>query len=122
MNTLAVLTEARDAAQNELTQAEVALLEATVRAEEAREAARRLEAAVAALNGETSAPTSALRADVGPPDNGGESAEGRQAGSRPAPAPNPYGHLKCTGCGTQGNMLPGAHGMMVCQTCGNMLG
>ena len=112
MNPLQALTEALDGAQNELKSAEIALLEAKVRAEEARMAESRLSAAVAALKGEIS----------GPPDpQPEERAEKPRKEVNSAPD-NPYGHLKCSGCGVQGNMVPGAHGMFVCQTCGNMVG
>lgn len=117
MNPLETLTEALDSAQNELKSAEIEYLNAQVRVQEARTASERLEAAVAALKGDISAPS-----EPQPQETGGESAEGRQSGSRPDPAPNPYGHLKCSGCGEQGKMFPGKHNMLVCQACGNMVG
>ena len=119
MNPLQTLAEALDGAQNELKSAEIALLEAKVRAEEARMAESRLAAAVAALKGEIPSPESALRADEGSQLEEGVEKSRKEVNSAPN---NPYGHLKCSGCGVQGNMVPGAHGMFVCQTCGNMVG
>ena len=52
LDVAAALDKSLHEAQNELAGAEIALLEATARAEEARDASLRLKAAVAALSGE----------------------------------------------------------------------
>ena len=131
MNPLETLTEALDAAQNELKSAEIGFLEAQVRVEEARRASERLETAVAALKGEFSAPTE--------PPTGGETAEGRQSGSRPDSASkpkkvqedlsNPYRNTKCPGCGVTGKLHEHVKQapsgavvkMLVCGKCNNQM-
>ena len=126
---MSLLAEPLEAAQTELASAEIAFIEASARVEAAREAAQRLEAATAALNGET---------PVGPPAKQGyllkkedyppiapppAQSEERAASAALSPeefdkerrrkqrkrekeqiANNPLGHLKCPGCGVTGKM------------------
>jgi hypothetical protein len=128
-----LLDEPLEKAQTELALAEVAFIEATARVESAREAAARLVAAVAALNGETPVGPSATFEDQGksaerpdhtppeayPADRPPERAEAaamspeefdkerirrQRAREKEQIANNPLGHLKCPGCGVQGKM------------------
>ena len=124
----AALDKSLHEAQNELTGAEIALLEATARAKEAREASLRLKAAVAALSGE-SPPATALNvplhgADLDSKPNNGGSTPSRAAiqeltseqfdaerkrrqrkREKEVQDNNPLAHLKCAGCGTLGTLV-----------------
>lgn len=154
---LQTLEEELDRAQTEQTAAEMALLEAKARASSASESARKLEAAVAALKGEApplrdgtatpeQQPENAPK-DVQPGENRRKEGEpgfdpvtdltpeeyeeyrrkkDRQK-AKEAVQNNPYGQIKCSGCGSQGSlhesMLQAPNGgmlkMLVCGKCGN---
>lgn len=108
MDVVYALQEALDSAQSELAAAEVALLEATARANSARESAARLESAVAALNGSSPPPA---------------------AKPRKKDSNNPLADVKCQGCGSIGKMaeqvVAAPSGttvrMLVCGNCGNQV-
>lgn len=136
-------------AQDEHSEAEICLIEASARAETAREAVSRLEAAVAALNGET---------PVGPPAQSSDYEQQGKNAERPDHTPeraamaelspeefdeqrkrkqkqrkqdeidnNPHGTMKCPGCGVIGQMAEsvlttaggGSVRMLVCGNCRN---
>ncbi len=128
MNTLETVEGALDTAQTELAGAEIALLEATARAGDARKEASRLEAAVAALRGESppatpsNVPLHGADSDS-KPDNGG-STPSRAANQeltaeefdkdrkrrqrkreKEIQENNPLAHVKCAGCGELGSMV-----------------
>lgn len=122
------LSKALEDAQTEQADAEVALIEARVRANEAADEVSRLSAAVAAMTGEKT-----LRGSSEHPER---SVHAREAvGENPTPATkpkkeevyNPLAHLKCRGCGTKGKMaeqyVTAPSGaivrMLVCGDCGN---
>ena len=146
MDALEGVESALDDAQTELTQAEIALIEATARAEEARMSASRLEAAVAALRGEPPAAvetTPELReqsieagpsqrselADLSPEEFDKQRKRKQRAREKVEQANNPLAHLKCTGCGLLGTLVPqmittpgGATVQMLsCSSCGNQV-
>lgn len=123
MNPLETLTEALDAAQNELKSAEIGFLEAQVRVEEARRASERLETAVAALKGEFSGPT----APQTPPEAPSEPEKPKK---RPQEdLNNPYRNTKCPGCGVTGKLHEHVKQapsgavvkMLVCAKCSNQM-
>ena len=151
MDALEGVESALDEAQTELTQAEIALIEATARAEEARKDASRLEAAVAALRGEpppavNDTSESGIESDSNPDDEGSSPSRRpiqdlspeefdkqrkrkQRAREKEAQANNPLAHLKCTGCGLLGTLVPqmittpgGATVQMLsCSSCGNQV-
>lgn len=107
------LIKALDAAQAELAQAEISLLKSTTAAEEARIGASRLEAAVAALRGESPAATTkspedfhAPTLDMTPEEFEAHRRRRARAREQENQANNPYASLKCTGCGSVGSMSP----------------
>ncbi len=133
MEALEVLSNSLDAAQNELTGAEIALIEATARAEAAREAQARLKSAVAALSGEpppAAAPVAVetvigvataedtligaedtpipsdrtAAADMTPEEFDAERKRKQRLRKREEMANNPFAHIKCSGCGQMGTM------------------
>jgi len=142
---LTQLTEARDKAQNELAQAEIALIEATAVAEGLREEAFKLEAAVAALTGakppaepQTAvqdtqiAPADTPKGDIHemtPEQFDAERKRKQRAKEKAAQANNPLAHVKCGGCGTAGTlvdqMVQAPSGatirMMTCTKCNNQI-
>ena len=153
METLDILKQACGKAQSEMALAELQLAEATAKADALRTEAARLEAAVAALTGEPppaaySAPIEVATPETTPtppnttPTPGREDTaemtkeefdahrRQRQAQKRKEEqANNPYAHIKCSGCGSQGTMgetiMQAPSGapvrMMVCGSCGNQL-
>ena len=135
-------------AQTEKQVADIALMEATARAEVASDAATRLESAVAALEGTKvpSPPTAACesKADIIIDSNderrnlsyeefeADRKVRQRQAkrdAKKAAEANNPYAHLKCNGCGRTGSLqdtvMRAPSGatvrMMVCSGCNNQI-
>lgn len=111
---------------------EVEFLELQAQLADRREAVRRLQAAVDALEGRLQ-PAQSGSSAVEPPSDTRE-----VAGSNPAPttkqpsAPepvNPLAHLKCKGCGTTGSLqqaiLQSSGGMPIsmlsCTDCGNQM-
>lgn len=130
MDALEILKEKHRESQNELAAAELALIEAQVRAENARTNSARYEAAVAALSGEP--PPAAVSTPVETPKevieaentpNGAEDTPSRDDMAELSPeefdkarkrrqrqrqkeemANNPYAHVKCSGCGSLGTM------------------
>ena len=125
MNVEDALVAALDAAQNELAEAEVALLEAKARAEAARTAASRLKAAKAALDGAPITTSEAQPAEQRTPNPQGE---GSTPSRRAKPEDNnPLAHLKCKGCGKVGSLseqyMTAPSGalvrMLVCGSCKN---
>lgn len=133
MEALEVLSNSLEAAQDELTIAELALIEATARAEAAREAQARLKSAVAALSGEpppaadripvettigvataentpigyedTPIPTDRkAAADMTPEEFDAERKRKQRLRKKEEQANNPYAHIKCSGCGSMGTM------------------
>jgi hypothetical protein len=149
MDALETLEQSLDSAQNELAAAEIALAEANARAETARESAFRLEAAVAAMNGE-SPPSAASNGGISagkpaPTDEAAGSASNldemtpeefdahrrkrQREREKEELANNPLAHVKCAGCGTNGSMneqyITAPSGapvrMLVCSNCGNQV-
>ncbi len=148
MEALDVLRRALDEAQVELGEAEIALCEATARAQAARDEQSKLQAAVAALSGE---PPPAAAIEVATPESGENEAENtpnrdamheltpeefdaerkrrQRLKQKEAEANNPYAHVKCSGCGAKGTMqdtiLTAPSGapvrMMTCGSCGNQI-
>lgn len=141
---LDALKQGLEAAQIELAQAEIALIEATARAESAREGHMRIEAAVAALSGEP--PSAAFIPQVsevavdGVIDTDGKLSETpeefdarrkrrQRQKQKEQDALNPFAAMKCGGCGEVGRMsetiIQAPSGapvrMMVCAGCGNQL-
>jgi hypothetical protein len=139
---------ALDAAQDELTQAELSLCEAKARAESARDSAGKLEAAVAALKGEAPSalntpqaitseqtpqtqvdPGRASQADLSPEEFDKQRRQRQNAREREEQANNPLAHVKCSGCGTLGSMqeqmVQTPSGMplrmLVCTKCNNQI-
>lgn len=127
MEALEALKSAAHEAQNELAAAELALIQATARAEQARTEADRYAAAVAALSGEpppaaasvpAEAPTSYESAPHAPAANAERAAaremtqkefdaerkRRQRQKQKEAMANNPYAHIKCSGCGQLGTM------------------
>lgn len=119
MDIVQQLSDELDAAQNELAQAEISLLEATARAVSLREQAARLTAAVAAMKGE-SPPTAA------PPTKHEEEPAERP---KPQESNDPLAHARCAGCGLKGTLTevmrstPGGAivRMLECRKCGNQV-
>ncbi|KKM77738.1 hypothetical protein LCGC14_1366940 [marine sediment metagenome] len=126
----------------ELAAAEIQLMEATARAQNAREVELRLKNAIAALNGET--PTSSsqeqvipdkvpLRAEraetaaMTPEQFDAERKRNQRRRQKEEIENNPLGHLKCPGCGEVGKMTDqvmttkggGTVRMLACGGCGN---
>jgi len=134
---LETLTEALEAAQAELGTAEIALCEATARAQEARANASKLEAAVAALSGEPPAAatveaTETKRPDIqdlSPEEFDAQRKKRQRQKQKEAMANNPYAHVKCSGCGQLGTLhesiITAPSGapvrMMACGSCGNQI-
>lgn len=124
------LTDARDKAQNELAQAEIALLQSTAAAEVLREEVHRLNSAVAALSGEKapadpSGRTHVTKGDVRdevipedaphgdihemtPEEFDAERKRKQRARQKEIDAENlannPYATVPCGGCGTKGSL------------------
>ncbi len=148
-NALDYLSLGLEAAQTELASAEVALIEATARAEVAREAAQRFEAASAALDGKTpvgppapilqvpeftenvnNEPQSIARAaaaELTPEQFDAQRKKSQKARRQEEIDANPYGTHKCPGCGKIGGMVEntlttaggGIVRMLVCGGCKN---
>ena len=129
-------------AQSELAEAEIALIEASAKAEVARDSAARLESAVAALSGDlppSVAPHSAQVAyetavaenrgvaDLTPEEFDKQRKKRQRAREKELEAQNPLAHIKCSGCGRKGKMtdsiIQAPSGasvrMMICGSCGN---
>ncbi len=149
MEVLKEVTAARDEAQAELIKAEVALIDATTRSVAAREGADRLEAAVAALSGESTAATvpklpeftetvnnegtttveRQAQADLSPEEFDKQRKRRQRKKEKEEIANNPLAHLKCAGCGQLGTlqevMLEAPSGIpircMTCSKCGNQV-
>lgn len=130
MDALEILKQKVGEAQNELAAAELALIEAQIRAENARTNSRRYENAVAALSGEP--PPAAASASAEAPNNADEYPKGenephntpsrdkmadlspeefdrerkrrQRQRQKEEQANNPYAHVKCSGCGALGTM------------------
>ena len=137
----AALDKSLHEAQNELAGAEIALLEATVRAEEARDASLRLKAAVAALSGESppaTPPTDEKSPgvaeergiqDLSPEEFDAQRKKKQRSREKELRDNNPLAHIKCAGCGVVGSMVDtitqapsGATiRMMVCSSCNNQV-
>lgn len=148
---LSVLRDSLDSAQTELAQAELALCEATARAEAAREGTARLEAAVAALSGEpppavtedtqignkdtqdtpipATNPDRQVIQDLSPEEFDAQRKKRQRERQKEEQANNPYAHIKCSGCGSLGTLnetvIQAPSGapvrMMICGSCGNQL-
>lgn len=146
---MSILDEPLEAAQTELDMAELALIEATARAETARDVQSRLVAAVAALNGEIPVGPSATpeyepetpipapvpgrspereaMAELSQEDFDKERKRKQRMARKEQIANNPLGHLKCPGCGETGNMTEqivttpkgGVIKALICGDCGN---
>lgn len=129
---LEALTEALDTAQDELAQAEIALLQSTAVAETLRDEVAKLGAAVAALSGEKppadppkdsavaqeverlsdtqevggSNPSGATKSihEMTPEEFDKERRRKQRQKQKEAEANNPYAQLPCGGCGTKGSM------------------
>ena len=141
-----------EAAQTELALAEIALIEATARAEQAREAHARHTAASAALSGETpvgppaqppreadediityldrtetQTPERAAAAELTPEQFDAQRKKKQKARRQEEIDENPYGTMKCPGCGIVGQMTEntmttaggGIVRMLVCGGCKN---
>ena len=141
LDVAAALDKSLHEAQNELAGAEIALLEATARAKEAREASLRLKAAVAALSGESppaTEPTATKRLpreeerglqDLSPEEFDAQRKKNQRRREKEVQDNNPLAHLKCAGCGTLGTLVDtvtqapsGAPvRMMVCSKCNNQV-
>jgi hypothetical protein len=152
MEALNQVTKALDEAQIELAGAEIGLAEATARAEAAREGTARLKAAVAALSGETPVEPASPATDWEPMEPYEEArpiptpTPGREATAtmsqeefnaqrkkkqrkreKELQAANPYGNIKCSGCGEVGKLneqiVQAPSGvpirMLNCSGCGN---
>ena len=142
------LTEARDKAQNELAQAEIALMQSTAAAEVLREEVRRLSAAVAALSGEKAPadpsgrtdddviPEEAPQGDIHemtPEEFDAERKRKQRQRQKELDAENlannPYALVPCGGCGTKGSLrdsfITAPSGaqvrMLVCSKCNNQI-
>ena len=125
----AALRQALDTAQNELADAELQLLEARGRAEQARVTASRLAAAVAALEGKPAAePPVEQKRDSSEAERRAHNSEGGVSkSSRATKQENPLAHVRCAGCGCTGTMseqyVQAPSGttvrMLVCNDCGN---
>lgn len=139
------LTEARDRAQNELAEAEIALLQSTAATEVLRDEVSRLNAAVAALSGEkppaepsahvvepVSAPTESANPDIHemtPEEFDKERRRKQRQKEAEERAANPYGEVPCGGCGTKGTLqdsfITAPSGvqlrMLVCTKCNNQI-
>lgn len=141
LDVAAALDKSLHEAQNELAGAEIALLEATARAEEAREASLRLKAAVAALAGESPPATPPTGEespevveergiqDLSPEEFDAQRKKKQRAREKELKDNNPLAHIKCAGCGVVGSMVDtitqapsGATiRMMVCSSCNNQV-
>lgn len=136
------LDEPFQKAQSELAAAEIAFIEATARVEQAREASERLEAAVAALSGETTVGPLAQETEtstpvlsdaraaaqaLSPEEFDKERKRKQRARQQEEIDLNPHGHMKCPGCGVTGKMTEstltteggGIVRMLVCGGCRN---
>ncbi len=145
------LDSALDAAQSELAAAEIGLAEATARAVTAREGQSRLKAAVAALSGEPPPAAELLpdnsniaevidqdvhealtserqaTAELSPEEFDAQRRKRQRAKEKELIAQNPYGTIKCTGCGVKGKLqetlIQAPSGvpvkMLICAGCGN---
>ena len=132
---LSTAKEALELAQSESAEAEIALIEASARAEVTRESVMRLESAVAALSGELppAAPkTSPERVesatkDLSPEEFDKQRKQRQRARQKELDAQNPLAHIKCSGCGRKGtlvdSMIQAPSGatirMLICGKCGN---
>lgn len=134
LDVAAALDKALHEAQNELAGAEIALLEATARAEDARGEASRLEAAVLALKGQTPAVSAEVAAlsgeppaaavndrvatpaevtesqrpdiqDLSPEEFDKQRKRKQRAREKEIQDNNPLAHISCTGCGAVGKMV-----------------
>ena len=132
---LSTATEALDLAQSESAVAEIALIEASAKAETTRESVVRLEAAVAALSGEL--PSAAVETltltgtkpvdELSPEEFDKQRKKRQKARKKELDAQNPLAHIKCSGCGEKGKLVDsiisapsGAQvRMMICGGCGN---
>jgi len=150
---------ALDAAQTELAAAEIGLAEATARAATARDGQARLKAAVAALSGEPPAaamgtieiggdgvartlpvdtsivpetatqPGRQAAAEMSPEEFDALRKKKQRAKEKELIAQNPYGTVKCTGCGVAGKLqetlIQAPSGvpvkMLICGGCGNQV-
>ena len=141
LDVAAALDKSLHEAQNELAGAEIALLEATARAEEARDASLRLKAAVAALAGESPPATPPTGEhspevveergiqDLSPEEFDAQRKKKQRAREKELKDNNPLAHIKCAGCGVVGDMVDtitqapsGAPiRMMVCSKCNNQI-
>lgn len=119
------LQDELNAAQTALAEAEISLLEANAAATSLREKAARLQAAVAALNGES--PLRGEPAKVHVPEEGNP---GKERDRRKQPQnDNPLAHIKCAGCGQKGVMdeqyIQAPSGapvkVLICSSCGNQV-
>lgn len=131
-----------DSAQNALAEAEIALLEANAAATDLREKVRRLEAAVAALNGTVSPPPAAPlpeegnpgkerdpREDMTPEEFDADRRKRQREREKEELANNPLAHVKCAGCGRKGTMhqayIQAPSGapvqVLTCNDCGNQV-
>ena len=128
--------KALELAQSELAEAEIALIEASAKAEVARESAARLESAVAALSGEPPPAAATYEAavakgrgepELSPEEFDKQRKKRQRARQKELDAQNPLAHIKCSGCGRKGKMTDsiiqapsGAQvRMMICGSCGN---
>ena len=138
------LQDELDAAQTALAEAEIALLEANAAATDLREKVRRLEAAVAALNGE-----SPLRGDnpdrvpeegnsgkerdpiedMSPEEFDADRRRRQREKEKQRLANDPLAQIKCAGCGQNGVMaetyIQAPSGapvkVLTCSSCGNQV-
>lgn len=131
-NLIESLSGALDEAQDELAQAEMGLVEASARAEAARLEVRKLKAAVAALSGEpppAAAPERQETAEMTQEEFDAHRKARQREKRQQEQANNPYGHMKCSGCGEIGKMnaqiITTSTGapvkLLVCGGCGNQL-
>ena len=119
------LQDELDTAQNALADAEIALLEANAAATDLREKVRRLEAAVAALNGTSPPPAAPQDSRVSEEGNPGKERDPKKQPTND----NPLAHIKCAGCGQKGVMheeyIQAPSGapvkVLVCSSCGNQV-
>lgn len=133
MDLLETVQAAYDYAQSELVAAEIALVEATAGAQEARASASKLKAALAALTDVP--PTAEQPKDVEKTQKGDETSEDfdkrrkkrQKQLEKEEIANNPLGHVKCSGCGATGyiteSMVTAPSGatirMTTCGKCNN---
>lgn len=134
-----------DSAQIDLADAEIALLEANAAAIDLREKVRRLEAAVAALNGASPPPAADRKQrsgsegssgkerdpieDMTPEEFDAERRRRQREREKERLATDPLAHVKCAGCGQKGVMreayvqAPSGAPVRVlqCNSCGNQV-